>query len=290
MVGGWRWKVSLIGADTLREVSSTWRCVVRFQGRNCPSFRPVDVRYLAVRAIRTLNSEPSPPQTGEHGARKSRCKTLTPRQPEMTTQRPLTIFFSVGEPSGDVHGANLIREIGRQCDHFEAVGYGGPEMAKAGCRLHADLTALAVMWFARALLNLHKFWDLASRADRFFRHHRPDAVVLIDYPGFNWWIAPTRQSPWDSGLLLHAAADLVLGPMAGEQDATFSSTMYCAAFRSRSSGFAIAAAMPHSWAIRSSTRSSASRWTRSSCNNSVASRGRWSPSCPARGRRRWFTT
>jgi lipid-A-disaccharide synthase len=28
-----------------------------------------------------------------------------------------------------------------------------------------------------------------SRADRYFRHHRPDAVVLIDYPGFNWWIA-----------------------------------------------------------------------------------------------------
>jgi lipid-A-disaccharide synthase len=36
---------------------------------------------------------------------------------------------------------------------------------------------------------LHKFWGLASRADRYFRHHRPDAVVLIDYPGFNWWIA-----------------------------------------------------------------------------------------------------
>ena len=30
---------------------------------------------------------------------------------------------------------------------------------------------------------------LASLADRYFRHHRPDAVVLIDYPGFNWWIA-----------------------------------------------------------------------------------------------------
>ena len=62
-------------------------------------------------------------------------------------------------------------------------------MAEVGCELHADLTALAVMWFARVLLNLHKFLELASRADRYFRHHRPDAVVLIDYPGFNWWIA-----------------------------------------------------------------------------------------------------
>ncbi len=62
-------------------------------------------------------------------------------------------------------------------------------MAAAGCELHADLTALAVMWFVRVLFNIHKFLALASRADRYFRHHRPDAVVLIDYPGFNWWIA-----------------------------------------------------------------------------------------------------
>jgi lipid-A-disaccharide synthase len=99
------------------------------------------------------------------------------------------IFFSAGEPSGDVHGANLIRSLRAACPGLEAIGYGGPNMAAAGCRLHADLTALAVMWFARTLVNLHKFWDLAGRADRCFRHRRPDAVVLIDYPGFNWWIA-----------------------------------------------------------------------------------------------------
>jgi lipid-A-disaccharide synthase len=101
----------------------------------------------------------------------------------------MRIFFSVGEPSGDLHGANLIGALRRQRADCEFVGYGGPRMAAAGCALHEDLTKLAVMWFARALLNLHKFWNLASRADRYFRHHRPDAVVLIDYPGFNWWIA-----------------------------------------------------------------------------------------------------
>jgi lipid-A-disaccharide synthase len=100
-----------------------------------------------------------------------------------------TIFFSVGEPSGDLHGANLIRELRLRRPDCRFVGYGGPRMAAAGCELHADLTKLAVMWLARVLANLHRFWDLASRADRYFRHHRPDAVVLIDYPGFNWWIA-----------------------------------------------------------------------------------------------------
>ena len=103
--------------------------------------------------------------------------------------KPLVIFFSAGDPSGDLHGANLIRQLRRRSGDLQAVGYGGPNMAAAGCRLHADLTALAVMWFARAIANLHRFWGLVSRADRWFRHHRPDAVVLIDYPGFNWWIA-----------------------------------------------------------------------------------------------------
>jgi lipid-A-disaccharide synthase len=101
----------------------------------------------------------------------------------------MKIFFSVGEPSGDLHGANLIRELRRRRADIEFVGYGGPRMEAAGCTLHEDLTKLAVMWFARVLVNIHKFWNLASRADRYFRHHRPDAVVLIDYPGFNWWIA-----------------------------------------------------------------------------------------------------
>ncbi len=101
----------------------------------------------------------------------------------------MKIFFSVGEPSGDLHGANLIRELRRVTPDGEYVGYGGPRMAAAGCQLHADLTELAVMWFLRVLLNLPRFWRLVCQADRHFRHQRPDAVILVDYPGFNWWIA-----------------------------------------------------------------------------------------------------
>jgi lipid-A-disaccharide synthase len=101
----------------------------------------------------------------------------------------MTIFFSAGEPSGDLHAANLIRELQRQRPGIRCTGYGGPQMRAAGCTLHADLTALAVMWLLRALLNLHKFVRLLNRADRYFARERPDAVVLVDYPGFNWWIA-----------------------------------------------------------------------------------------------------
>jgi lipid-A-disaccharide synthase len=101
----------------------------------------------------------------------------------------MKIFFSVGEPSGDLHGANLIRQLRQQAPDVQCVGFGGPRMAAAGCQLLADLTELAVMWFLRAVLNLHRFWFLYRSAKRYFRDQRPDAVVLIDYPGFNWWIA-----------------------------------------------------------------------------------------------------
>ena len=65
----------------------------------------------------------------------------------------------------------------------------GLKLAKAGCELHTDLTKLAVMWFLRVLLNYHKFWLLVQKADRYFRDQKPDAVILVDYPGFNWHIA-----------------------------------------------------------------------------------------------------
>lgn len=106
----------------------------------------------------------------------------------------MKIFFSVGEPSGDLHGANLIRALQARRDDLEFVGYGGPKMAEAGCQLHADLTKLAIMWFLRVFLNLHRFIGLMLQANRYFRDSRPDAVVLIDYPGFNWWIAARAKA------------------------------------------------------------------------------------------------
>jgi lipid-A-disaccharide synthase len=101
----------------------------------------------------------------------------------------MRIFLCAGEPSGDLHGANLIRALRQQHPDVECVGFGGERMKAAGCRLLYPLCRLAVMWFLRVLLNAHVFLRLLYRADRYFRDQRPDAVVLIDYPGFNWWLA-----------------------------------------------------------------------------------------------------
>jgi lipid-A-disaccharide synthase len=101
----------------------------------------------------------------------------------------MRIFVSAGEPSGDIHGANLIRELKTRRPDLDIVGFGGERMAAAGATLLFPLVNLAVMWFARVLANIITFLDVLAKADRYFRHHRPDAVVLIDFPGFHWWLA-----------------------------------------------------------------------------------------------------
>jgi lipid-A-disaccharide synthase len=101
----------------------------------------------------------------------------------------MRIFFSVGEPSGDIHGANLIRALSSVRSDCEFVGFGGDRMAQAGCMHLFPLCNYAVMGFSRVIASLPQFVRLIAQADRYFRRHRPDAVVLIDYPGFNWWIA-----------------------------------------------------------------------------------------------------
>src|SRR5262245_21581194 len=45
------------------------------------------------------------------------------------------IFFSAGEPSGDLHGANLIRALQERCPGIRCEGFGGELMEASGCRL-----------------------------------------------------------------------------------------------------------------------------------------------------------
>src|SRR5262245_4977495 len=101
----------------------------------------------------------------------------------------MRIFISAGEPSGDLHGANLIRELKRLHPDVECVGFGGDRMRAAGARLLYPLCNLAVMWFLRVAGKLVLFIRLARQADRCFADERPDAVVLIDFPGFHWHLA-----------------------------------------------------------------------------------------------------
>ncbi|MCP4785828.1 MAG: lipid-A-disaccharide synthase [Fuerstiella sp.] len=105
----------------------------------------------------------------------------------------MRIFFSAGEPSGDQHAAHLIQELRTRNPKIQTEGFGGPEMQKQGCLLQFELTQLAVMGFLRVLPMLAKFRRLVIQAETFFDATPPDAVVLVDFPGFNWWIAKAAR-------------------------------------------------------------------------------------------------
>lgn len=103
------------------------------------------------------------------------------------------IFFSVGEPSGDEHAAQLINELRRRDPGLKVTGLGGPEMEAAGCAVVYPLTQLAVMGLFRVLPMLRKFYNVAKLAEAHLKATRPDMVVLVDFPGFNWWIAKAAK-------------------------------------------------------------------------------------------------
>lgn len=62
-------------------------------------------------------------------------------------------------------------------------------MLASGCQMDFDLTQLAVVGFAEVVPKLRDFFAVADQASEIFHRDRPDAVVLVDFPGFNWHIA-----------------------------------------------------------------------------------------------------
>ncbi|MFN8855949.1 MAG: lipid-A-disaccharide synthase [Planctomycetaceae bacterium] len=99
------------------------------------------------------------------------------------------LFLSVGEPSGDLHAAKLLTELRRHLPDFRSSGLGGPQMEQAGCQVHYRLTDLAVMGLFAVLPLLGRFIGLVRQVGRWLDEDRPDAVLLVDFPGFNWWVA-----------------------------------------------------------------------------------------------------
>jgi lipid-A-disaccharide synthase len=104
------------------------------------------------------------------------------------------VFISAGEPSGDLHGANLIRELKRLDPDVRLSGFGGDRMAAAGCQLLYPLCKHSVMWFLHVVKQIFTFIRLLDQARTFFREQRPDVVVVIDYPGFHWKLAERAKA------------------------------------------------------------------------------------------------
>lgn len=98
--------------------------------------------------------------------------------------------FIAGEASGDLHASNVITSLRALDADADIRFFGGDQMMKAARRkpdLHYD--NLNVMGFSEVLRHLPRILKNLGKAKALLREFRPDAVVLVDFPGFNLKLA-----------------------------------------------------------------------------------------------------
>jgi lipid-A-disaccharide synthase len=107
--------------------------------------------------------------------------------------RALVILMVAGEPSGDAHGAELILAMKERNPKVRVIGVGGPKMAAAGQEQLIDISKDAVLGLVEVLQKYFKYRGFRDRILDLARRERPDAVVLIDFSGFNLRISPALR-------------------------------------------------------------------------------------------------
>lgn len=101
----------------------------------------------------------------------------------------MKFYIIAGEASGDLHGANLVKELKSQDPNFEARGWGGDKMKAEGVDLAKHYKDLAFMGFLEVLVNLKTILRNMKYCKKDVIDYNPDAVILIDYAGFNLRVA-----------------------------------------------------------------------------------------------------
>lgn len=114
------------------------------------------------------------------------------------------LYIIAGEASGDLHGGNLVRELFKAAGLSVASSASGPEstkppltirawggdrMAAAGAEVVKHYRDLAFMGFTQVVMNLRTILRNIETCKKDIEAFRPDALILIDYPGFNLRIA-----------------------------------------------------------------------------------------------------
>ncbi len=99
------------------------------------------------------------------------------------TKGPVLVI--AGEVSGDKHAAKLVQELNRLNPELEIYAAGGERMERAGARLLYNLVDMAVLGSVEVLKNYFKLRRIFYGLLKFVEQKRCEAVILVDYPGFN---------------------------------------------------------------------------------------------------------
>jgi len=98
-------------------------------------------------------------------------------------------YVIAGEASGDLHGANLLRALQQKDPKAKVRAWGGDRMQAQGASLVKHYRELAFMGFWEVAKNLRTILKNIQFCKEDIAAFTPDALILIDYPGFNLRIA-----------------------------------------------------------------------------------------------------
>jgi lipid-A-disaccharide synthase len=101
----------------------------------------------------------------------------------------MKLYIIAGEASGDLHASNLMKELKILHPGLQFRGWGGDMMREQGCKLVKHYSNLAFMGFAEVIANLGTILSNIRTCKRDIQSYEPDALILVDYPGFNLRIA-----------------------------------------------------------------------------------------------------
>lgn len=98
-------------------------------------------------------------------------------------------YIIAGEASGDLHGSNLVASLRTHDKDAKIRAWGGEKMRRNGANVVKNYHELAFMGFVEVLMNLRTILKNFSFCKKDISEFNPDAIILIDYPGFNLKVA-----------------------------------------------------------------------------------------------------
>jgi lipid-A-disaccharide synthase len=104
------------------------------------------------------------------------------------------LLIVAGEESGDMRASALVRAIRNELPQTTFSGIGGERLQAQGVQLIANITQLAVIGFWEVLKNYPRIKNVFDLTVRHACATRPDAAILVDYPGFNLRLAKILKS------------------------------------------------------------------------------------------------
>lgn len=123
-------------------------------------------------------------------------------------QKSKHIVFIAGEESGDIHAAVAIKQLKTAYPNIKISGIGGQHMHEAGAELIYDLARFGVTGATEVIRHLNVIRKAFKSIKKHLKDHKPDLLVLVDYPGFNLRLAHYAKKKLELKILYYISPQI----------------------------------------------------------------------------------